>query len=179
MSLPDADWVAVALLGKTRGNRGEITALPLSDKPARYQELREVCLFGPHLLGPGGTEPRTVEEVWFHEGVLIFKFQGVDTISDAERLKGAEVRVPAAQRVALDEGEYFQSDLVGCEIVDCASGRALGRVTGWEEGGGTGLLVVDYHWLIPFARSLCVEIHPAERRIVVDLPDGLKDLNLQ
>ncbi len=174
--MPEAGWVAVALLGKTRGNRGEVTALPLSDKPERYQELREVYLEGP---GAREARPYTVEEVWFHQGVLIFKFQGVDTISDAETLAGAEVRVPAAQRVALEEGEYFQSDLVGCEIVERASGRLLGRVTGWEEGGGAGLLVVDARWLIPFARSICVEIDPASRRIAVDLPAGLKDVNAQ
>jgi 16S rRNA processing protein RimM len=171
----DSDWVAVALLGKTRGNRGEITAFPLSDKPERYQELRQV------FLCANGAQPKshTVEEVWFHQGVLIFKFQGVDSISDAERLHGSEVRVPAAERVALDEGEFFQSDLVGCEIVDRASSRVLGRVTGWEEGGGAGLLLVDSHWVIPFARSICVEIDPAAHRIVVDLPEGLKDLNLR
>ncbi|HTX35982.1 MAG TPA: ribosome maturation factor RimM [Bryobacteraceae bacterium] len=173
MSLPESGWVAVALLGKTRGNRGEVTALPLSDKPERYQALRQVYLEG------AGAEPRpyTVEEAWFHQGALVFKFQGVDTISDAERLSGAEVRVPAAERVALDEGEYFQSDLVGCEIVECSSGRSLGHVTGWQEGGGSGLLVIDSHWLIPFARSICVEIDPAARRIAVELPAGLKDVN--
>jgi len=31
--------------------------------------------------------------------------------------------------------------------------------------------------LIPFARAICVEIDVAARRIVVDLPAGLKDLN--
>jgi hypothetical protein len=35
-------WLAVALLGKTRGNRGELTALALTGKPERYQSLREV-----------------------------------------------------------------------------------------------------------------------------------------
>ena len=48
MSLPEADepgWVAVARLGKTRGKRGELTALALSGKPERYQALREVYLF--------------------------------------------------------------------------------------------------------------------------------------
>jgi 16S rRNA processing protein RimM len=176
VSSPESGWVAVATLGRVRGNRGEVTAWPLSDKPARYQDLREVYLAGAGL--PEG-RPYTVEEVWFHQGVLVFKFQGVDTIADAERLTGAEVRVPAAERVALEEGEYFQSDLVGCEVIERASGRRLGRVTGWEEGGGAGLLVVDHHWLIPFARSICVEIDPAAGRIAVDLPPGLKDVNVQ
>ena len=174
MSQPETAWVTVALLGKTRGNRGEVTALPLSDKPDRYQMLREVFLCGG---GIAGTEPHIVEKAWFHQDVLIFKFQGVDTISGAERLNGAEVRVPQAERVPLEEGEFFQSDLMGCEVVERSSGTRLGCVTGWEDGGGAGLLVVDSQWLIPFARSICVEIDPQAKRIAVDLPTGLQDVN--
>ena len=171
---PGAGWIAIALLGKTRGNRGEVTALALGSRPERYQAVGEVYLAG----GPPGCPERlVVESTWFHAGTLIFKFRGVDTISDAEKLAGAEVRVPFNQRVALDPGEFFLSDLEGCQVVDRRSGEALGRVTGWEDAGGTGLLVVDGEWTIPFARSLCVEIDPAARRIVVDLPEGLKDLN--
>jgi 16S rRNA processing protein RimM len=108
---------------------------------------------------------------------LIFKFQGVDTISDAEPLAGAEVRVPMSQRAPLEPGEFFQSDLVGCEVMDRRTGASLGRVTGWEDSGGPGLLVVEGGMLIPFARAICVEIHPEAKRIVVELPEGLKDLN--
>ena len=46
VSSPEAEWVTVALLGKTRGNRGEITAFSLSSKPERFESLREVYLFG-------------------------------------------------------------------------------------------------------------------------------------
>ena len=77
----------------------------------------------------------------------------------------------------MDEGEYFQSDLIGCEVVDRRTGESIGRVTAWDEGGGAGLLVVDNNLLIPFARSICVEIDPAAKRIAVELPEGLKDLN--
>jgi 16S rRNA processing protein RimM len=118
-----------------------------------------------------------VESTWFHSGTLIFKFRGVDSMTDAERLAGAEVRVPLSQRVALDPGEFFLSDLEGCQVVDRRTGDALGRITGWEDAGGSGLLVVDGAWTIPFVRSLCVEIEPAARRIAVELPEGLKDLN--
>jgi hypothetical protein len=31
--------------------------------------------------------------------------------------------------------------------------------------------------LIPFARSICVEIDPAAKRVIVELPEGLEDLN--
>jgi 16S rRNA processing protein RimM len=171
----ESGWVAVAQLGKTRGNRGEITAVALSSKPERYQALREVFLFAPG--GSAGGEKYEIESTWFHTGTLVFKFRGVDSISDAELLYGREVRIPASERTTLEEGEYFQSDLIGCEVVDKGTGESMGRVTAWDEGGGSGLLVVDGGLLIPFARSICVEIDPAGKRIAVELPEGLKDLN--
>ena len=176
MSLPRAGepgWVAVAVLGKTRGNRGEVTAFALSGKPERYQALREVYLFREGAPG----ERLEVEFTWFHQGGLVFKFRGVDSISEAERLVGAEVRIPIAERTPLEPGEFFQSELVGCEVIDRRTGESLGRVEGWEDSGGAGLLAVEGGLLIPFARSICVEIEPAARRIVVELPEGLKDLN--
>lgn len=173
------EWVAVALLGKTRGNRGELTAAALSGKAERYQALREVYLFANARPGAPGFagERMEIESAWFHNGGLILKFRGVDSITEAERLSGAEVRVPAAERVALDPGEYFQSDLIGCEVVDRATGGPLGRVTAWDDGGASGLLVLEDGLLIPFARAICVEIDTARRRIAVDLPEGLRDLN--
>ena len=172
MSLPEEAWVTVARLGKTRGNRGEITALALSDRPERYQALGQV-----YLCGTGAPLSRQVERTWFHNGTLIFKFQGVDTISEAELLAGMEVRIPLAERTELEPGEFFQSDLVGCEVVDRKSGARLGRVEAWQDGGGGGLLVVEGGLLIPFARSICVEIDVQARRIVVELPEGLRELN--
>jgi 16S rRNA processing protein RimM len=163
------DWVTIALLGKTRGNRGELTAIPLSSKPERYETLTEVYLFG-------SGERREVEETWFHNGTLIFKFRGIDTISDAEPLTGSEVRVPLAERAPLEDGEFFQSELIGCEVFDHRSGERIGLVTSWEDGGGAGILVVDRLLMIPFARAICVEINPAAKRIAVELPPGLKDL---
>ncbi len=171
----DTGWVAVAQLGKTRGNRGEVTAVALSNKPERYQALKEVFLFAPD--GPAGGEKYEVESTWFHINTLVFKFRGVDTISDAERLYGREVRIPASQRVTLDEGEFFQSDLIGCEVVDRRTGaspRAGHRLGRWRR-----LRIADrgQRPLVPFARSICVEIDPAAKRIAVELPEGLKDLN--
>ena len=163
-------WVTIALLGKTRGNRGEVTAIALSSKPHRYEGLKDVWLFGPG-------ERYEVADTWFHDGTLIFRFRGVESIDAAEALSGCEVRIPAAERVPLEEGEFFQDDLIGCEVIDRRTGTSLGKVTEFEESGGAGNLVVNRELLIPFARSICIEIDPAERRIAVELPEGLKELN--
>ncbi|MFN7996614.1 MAG: ribosome maturation factor RimM [Bryobacteraceae bacterium] len=165
----DQGWVTVALLGRARGNRGELTAIPFG-KPERYESLRDVFLF------PDGSR-HEVESAWFHDNRLILKFRGVDTISDAEALQGCEVRVPQAARFGLEAGEFYESDLIGCEVVERSSGASLGRVLGLQETGGPGVLEVEGGLLIPFAREICVAIEPESRRIVVDLPEGLKELN--
>jgi 16S rRNA processing protein RimM len=165
------DWVSVAVLGRPRGNRGELTAESLSSKPERFARLKEVRLLGDEAAA------REVEEVWEHAGSLVFKFRGVDSISDAEKLRGAEVQVPGSERVELEPGEYFHSDLMGCEVRDRLSGRVIGRVTNFEEYGGPPLLEVDSgRVLIPFVKAICVDIRPEVKLIQVDLPDGLEEL---
>jgi 16S rRNA processing protein RimM len=120
--------------------------------------------------------PMEVERTWMHGDHLIFKFQGVDTISDAEKLAGAEVSIPFEQRAALADDEVYQSDLVGCEVFD-ATGRSLGLVSDFQETGGTPLLQVGSDLLIPFAKEICTKVDLENKRITVNLPDGLLDLN--
>jgi len=164
-----ADWVTVAVLVRPRGVRGEITAVSQSGHPERFAQLKQVRLFGS-----GGEY--TVERVWDHLGTLVFKFAGVDSMNDAELLRGAEVRIPREERVALEPGEYFQSDLIGCEVRDQQSKRVIGRVTGWEEYGGPSLLQVDGgRILIPFVKAICVDIRPSDRVIETLLPEGLEN----
>ncbi len=179
MNLPeDSQWVTIARLGRAWGNRGELAAMALTNKPERFQQLREVFLFREEeLVVAGGIE---VERVWEHGREWVFKFRGVDTISQAEVLERAEVRIPRADRLPIEPDEHYVSDLMGCEVRDRATGELLGAVTGWQDAGGSGLLEVgngDEPLLIPFARSLCVEIDTVAKRIVVNLPEGLKDLN--
>ena len=45
-----------------------------------------------------------------------------------------------------------------------------------QDAGCSGVLEVEGGLLIPFVRAICVAIEPEARRIVVDLPAGLKEL---
>jgi 16S rRNA processing protein RimM len=173
----------IARLGRTRGIRGEIYGdggWPVG----RYSGLSAVWLRRPG--GPLALDGRPVRPVSVtpYKGRLIFRFEGVDSIEAAEPLQGLEVVIPAEARPRLDDGEVYLADLVGCLVIDRRSGRTLGAVTGWQEYGGPVLLEVAAGeqsagdaLLIPFARSICVEIDPAGRRIVIDPPEGLLELN--
>ena len=123
--------------------------------------------------------PMEVERTWMHGDHLIFKFKGVDTMSDAERLAGADVLIPMEERAEIADGEYYQSDLVGCQVFDGV--RLLGTVAGWQETGGPLLVQVktpqDKELLIPFAKAIFTKIDMRQKRIEVALPDGLLDLN--
>jgi 16S rRNA processing protein RimM len=147
-------------------------AILFTNQPERLAELEYVTLFNP---GWAEGVRHVVESVWQHGGRWILKFRGIDTISDAEKLCGAEIRIPKSQRAPLGEGEYYYADLIGCEVVDRNTGETLGRVSDFHEYGGPGVLEAG-KLLIPFARSICVEIDVARRRIEVELPEGLKDL---
>ena len=162
----------MAAIARAWGVRGELIAIPLSDRPERYQDLGRVYLFGS-----GPAAQFEVESARLVPGSVIFKFRGIDSMDDADRWRGAEVRIPLEERFEPEPGEFFTGDLIGCEVIERRTGESLGLVTGWSEGGPSGLLQVGPDLLIPFARSICVSIDVAGKRIEVDLPEGLKDLN--
>lgn len=160
--------MTVAHLTRPRGNKGELLAVPLTDHPERYQQLKAVRV---------GDREIVVERVWYHKDQPVFKFSGIDSISDAATLAGKDVQVPAAERFQLPEDEYYYADLVDCRVIDKTTGDLLGTVTGWQELGGPVILEVDGgKVLVPFAKSILQEIDLASREIRVVLPDGLLDL---
>jgi 16S rRNA processing protein RimM len=193
-------WVLVARILRARGNKGEVAAEILTDFPERLTRLKEV------FLGPadGQNEPGrlSVKSCWLsqnHRGQAVFHFEGVDSISEAEKFRGLEVLLPFEQRVTLPAGQYFVSDLIGCSVFEnpasvpvvssspCSLAEApalLGTVRDVQFPGGgisgTPLLELETsrgEILIPLAVDICTKIDTAARRIDVILPDGLRDLN--
>jgi 16S rRNA processing protein RimM len=134
------------------------------------------------LVRPDGqATPARVQEVWMHKDRLIFKFEGVDSISQAELWKGAAVCVPPEKRPELPAGEYYLSDLVDCTVVNRISGDAVGSVVGWQETGGPVLLEIESKGreeplLVPFVPAICVLVDVAAKRIEIDPPEGLLEL---
>jgi 16S rRNA processing protein RimM len=172
------EWVSVGRLGKTRGLRGELYATAYSGRAESLQPQRKVTLFTGAGREVGAF---TVAEVWEYKGGLVLRFAEVPTIDEAEPLAGCDMRIPLEERPAAPDGEFYVADLVGCQVIDRRTNEALGTVSGWQDSGGAGLLEVRREgkaepMLVPFARSICVEIDPAGRRVVVELPEGLDDL---
>jgi 16S rRNA processing protein RimM len=175
----DRSRVTLAEIFRPRGLRGELTARSLTDIPGRLESLKQA-----HVRLADGTD-RKVEliEVWQHKGDWVLKFAGVDTMDAANEFRGADLWVPVSERAALPDGEYFQSDLTGCEVVDRATGSVLGVVKGWQEYGGPPLMELTLlepggagrEVLIPFVASEC-QIDLGARVIRMSLPEGLLDL---
>jgi 16S rRNA processing protein RimM len=112
-------------------------------------------------------------------GRLILKLRGIDSISQVEGLVGAELSVSEDQLPPAEEGLFYTFQLRGCDVVT-ADGKSLGTVTEVLDSGGTHILKVDGSGgeiLIPFAQSYLRKVDLGQRRIEVDLPEGLVDLN--
>ena len=109
------------------------------------------------------------------QGYLI-ALRGVEDRDAAAALRGREALVERSALPLPDEGEIYAADLIGCCVVD-ALGTERGRVIELETAGLQELLRVrgpEREWLVPLA--LVQEIDEVARRIVVDAPDGLFDL---
>ncbi len=168
-------YIVVARIVRTRGNRGEVLADLYTDFPARFDSLENAWLEWPD----GSRERVRLEASWEHRGRRVLKFAGTDSISSAERLVGAWLKVEAEKAVALPEGTYFDHDLIGC-LVRNVAGEELGTVKEVLRIAGNHQLVVAGRlgeFMLPAASGFCLEISVAEKRILVDLPEGLIDLN--
>ena len=157
-----------------QGRRGEVAAELHTSFPERFAERHELS----GLAADGSRRELRLEEHWFHKGHVILKFAGVESISDAERLAGLELQIPAEQRAELEEGAAYVSDLVGCSVLN---GDALvGTVADVQFGAGEAPLLVvkrgEQEYLVPYAEAFLKSTNFAARRIEFELPEGLLEV---
>jgi 16S rRNA processing protein RimM len=169
----EKDLLVIGRVARAHGNKGQVIVNLETDFPG------ERFAPGARVLVGATEEPRTITSVRFHQGRPVIGLEGVNSMDEADALAGAELQVPADSLPALPEGTYHRHDLVGCEVRDVRGG-IIGVVSAVEGPMETSRLVIDAphgEVLIPLVADICVEVAPAEKRITVQMPEGLLDVN--
>lgn len=173
-----ANWEEMAVVGRiarAHGIRGQVIVNPETDFPeARFQAGAELF-----IERNGMAFPLRLTSARFHRQRPVIGIDGVETMTDAEPLAGCELRVPVDRLTPLPPDTYYRHDLIGCQV-ETADGRMLGPVTDVEGTMAGSRLVVDRaggQVLIPLVAGICTVVDPAGKRIVIDPPDGLIEVN--
>jgi 16S rRNA processing protein RimM len=165
-----ADMVTIGRIVRPQGRKGEVVVEPLSDRPDRFPSLRQAFVVGES----GSARPVQVRDAWPHKGRFVLKLEGVDSIDDAERYRGLDLRIPEEDLSALPEGSYYHHQLRDLRVED-AGGREVGRVAEvMKTGGEADVLVVrgaNGETLIPLADAFVRAVDLPGGRVVVLVPE--------
>jgi 16S rRNA processing protein RimM len=196
-------WIVLAHILRPQGRKGEVLADLFTDFPERFAQHPQVWLASAGFAEDSqtgatsnGTTPPQEFEVATHwlpvgrsAGRIVLHFAGVDTIEQAERLSGKEVIVPLDERLPLEPGAAYISDLIGCKVYD--HDQPLGAVGSVQfptspdgsrrlDEAAPLLAITSPHGdevLVPFANEFIVAIDLAAKSIRMALPEGLAEIN--
>jgi 16S rRNA processing protein RimM len=193
-----SQWVVLAHILRPQGRRGEVLADLFTDFPERFNEHPQVWLAAPGVAdGPANpaavVQPAEIAAHWLpvgrNAGRIVLQLAGIDTIEKAEQLAGKEVLVPITERLPLEPGAAYISDLAGCTVYD--HDRPLGVVDSVQfpttpdgshrlEDAAPLLVILSSDGdeiLIPFAKAFLLDLDVAGKSIQMELPTGLADIN--
>jgi 16S rRNA processing protein RimM len=177
----NAAFITIARVAKVQGRVGEVAAELYTDFPERFEQRRTLFAWTPE-----SSERRELhlEEYWPHKGGMVFKFEGVDSIEEAEKLLRSEIQIPAEERAELEPGACYVSELLGCRVVEVSQpiARDIGSVVDVNFGAGTApLLIVNgdggKEFMIPFVESFTKKLDLKGKRIEMQLPEGMLELD--
>jgi 16S rRNA processing protein RimM len=167
---------AVGRVARAHGVRGKVLVAPFN---AGSEGLEAVKVL---WLGPRGKPEQARRHDVVHAervslGYLV-ALRGIEGRDAAEALRGSEVCVERSELPALEGGEVYTADLVGCTAFD-RQGRALGPIEGLEQAGPNELLQVRLpQGLVLVPLALVLEAAPEAKRVVVEVPEGLFEAQL-
>jgi 16S rRNA processing protein RimM len=173
--MAEAPLVAIGEVLRPYGLRGEVKVRPLTDRPQeRFRRLTACTLWEPER---DQREPCRIASCRFDGATAFLRMDGVDSPEAARRFSGRLLAVSRDEVLPPAEGTFYPWQLEGA-VVETRDGRTVGRFVGVEPGAQE-LWVVDdgsQRRLVPAVPEIVVEVSVAERRIVIDPPEGLLDL---
>lgn len=162
---PPADPVIVGRVARPHGIAGEVVVEPESGHSASFEPGAELWT---------GERWMTVLQARPDRRRWCVRFDAAADRDAAEALRGIELWVEADRLQALEAGEFYVHDLVGCRV-ERPDGRGLGTVRA-VISGPRDWLEVEHQGrttLLPMARDLLHAVDLEARRIVVEVPEGL------
>jgi 16S rRNA processing protein RimM len=150
----------VGRIGRAHGLQGEVSVVPISNRPERFAPGSTLYL-GDRALRIASS--RRQQDRW------VVRFDGVDDRNSAEALRNQLLLGDELED--MPEDELWVHQLIGAEVCD-RNGKAFGRVTAIEANPAHDLLVLDGGALVPIV--FVVSSEPGT--VVIDPPEGLFDL---
>ena len=164
----------VGKIVNTHGIRGELKIVPQTDFPEeRFQPKSKLFFQHPETLE---AFPVVVESSRLQKNVYVLRFVGFGNINDVEKYKGWLLKVADSERRALDEDEYYYSDIVGCQVIT-DEGEDLGVISEILSPGANDVWVVKRKKgadvLLPVIDEVILDINIPEKVIKVHVMEGL------
>jgi 16S rRNA processing protein RimM len=167
--------VPVGRIIRPQHNRGEVLVVSETDFAEERFAVGSRLYCERH---EGQVETMTVATTRNQDGRWIVRFEGVESINDAETLRGLDVRLPADELKPLGAGAFYVHDLVGCQV-RTLTGTDVGAVVRVDVGVGIPMLVIDGDGevLVPFVDHICRRVDLDARVIEIEPVPGLLELN--
>ena len=146
----------------THGVRGEMKILPWADGPEFLCDFSRVRIDGREYK---------VESCRVQKTCNLLKIAGIETVEDAQKLRGKTVEV---FRADAPEDVIFAAELVGVEVF--ADGEKIGKITEVLSYPGNSVYVVkgQYEYMIPAVSQFILETNMEENTMQVKLLEGMR-----
>ncbi|NOR22684.1 MAG: 16S rRNA processing protein RimM [Candidatus Aminicenantes bacterium] len=141
--------------------------------------LKSLFFLRIFLERKGVREGFQVESFRPYKEFYILKLKGIDSLPKARELAGQEILLPEEDLRTLEKGKYYFFQIIGCSVVK-KNGEKIGSVKDLLCIKDNDLLVVakgKREILVPFTKSICLKVNLKRKEILVDLPEGLSELD--
>jgi len=152
------------------GVKGKLKVEVVTDFPKRFSPRSTIYI---------NRQPVTIDSVEWHKGKAIIKLNTVDSIEEAQKLRGQPVEIPHSQLYSLPEGQYYHFQLIGLEVWT-TQGELLGNITEILTAESNDNYVVrgaKGEILIPAIDDVVESIDLNKGHMVIEPIEGLLSLN--
>ncbi len=162
----------IGVIANTFGLRGDLKVKVLTDS------VKERYVLGENVKVNYNGEllTFTLDSIKEHKGMLLIRFKGMHDINLVEKYKGSYLVIEEQDLHQLEEGEVYHYQLIDSEVYD-QHNTLIGKVSEVIQTGANDILrVIDSEGnskLIPFVKSFVIDVNTDEKKISINVIDGL------
>ncbi len=155
----------------TFGIKGMVKVKPFTDDIKRFDSLKKV-----YIEKNSNKKEYEIEEVKYHKNMVLIKFEGIENIEQAERLRNSYLTISRNSAEELEEGRYYVVDLLGLEVYTDEQ-ILLGTLEDIFNTGSNDIYVVKNEEgkqiLLPAIQDVIKKIDIENKKVIVHLLPGL------